>query len=156
MVIVLDLQQENEALKQKLASYEQLISSMSAPVIESILQDVLLVPLTGVLTLERIDNIDQAIFDYISKTKEAQCIIIDFTGIVIDDFAYIDTQTFITRFEKLIQTLALMGVRVIHTGMSPTVVRYFYTNGFVANHDAFSSFRTAIQQLAKEGYKPTT
>jgi rsbT co-antagonist protein RsbR len=156
VVIVVDLQKENEALKQKLADYEHLIGTMSAPVIETVLKNVLLVPLTGVMTLERINNIDDAIFHYISKVKQAECMIIDFTGIVVDDFSYIDAQTLTNRFKRLIDILALMGIRVIYTGMNPDVVRYFYTHGFVSDNDAFSSFRSAIHQLLKEGYSAHT
>lgn len=152
----MDLQKENEALKQKLAAYERLIGTMSAPVIESIVKNVLLVPLTGVMTLERINNIDQAIFDYIAKAKQAKCIIIDFTGIVVSDLTYISAQLFINRFKKLIDTLALMGIRLIYTGMNPEVVRYFYKHGFVSDNNAFSSFRSAIHQLLKEGYSTHT
>lgn len=152
----MDVHKENEVLKQKLATYEHLIGTMSAPVIESILKNVLLVPLTGVMTLERINNIDQAIFDYVAKAKKAECIIIDFTGIFVDDFSYIDAHILINRFKKLIDTLALMGIRVIYTGMNPDVVRYFYTHGFVSDSDAFSSFRSAIHQLLQEGYSTYT
>lgn len=153
MVNELDLQTENAQLKEKIADYQLILSSMSAPVIESFLAQVVLVPLTGILTLERINNIDQDIFDYVAANPHSECMIIDFTGIDVSDFDYIDLHTLTERFEKLNKTLSLMGIRVLHSGMNPDVVHHFITTGYSFPSESFPSFRTALQQLVRDGYK---
>ncbi len=152
-MIGLDLQHENSQLKAKIAEYELILSSMSAPVIESFLGNVVLVPLTGILTLERINNIDQAIFDYVAEKPLSECMVIDFTGIDVSDFNYIDLHLLTERFEKLNKTLAIMGIRVLHSGMNPDVVRHFITTGYSLPSESFPSFRTALQQLVRDGYE---
>lgn len=152
-MIELDLQHENNQLKDKIAEYELILSSMSAPVIESFLGNVMLVPLSGILTLERINNIDQDIFNYVAEHPLSECMIMDFTGIDVSDFNYIDLHLLTERFEKLNKTLAIMGIRVLHSGMNPAVVRHFIMTGYSLPSESFPSFRTALQQLVREGYE---
>jgi|SRR5690625_5239707 len=143
---------ENEALKEKIITYEKMIDELSAPIIPSILPETILVPLTGTLTERRIFRIQDEITKRVSGDR-ANTVLIDFTGIsafeVEDGLGY---QYLGERLSALVSTLSLMGVNTIFVGFTPQFAQKLILTNAPAFQEtkSFSTFRRGLQYLLSQ------
>ncbi|MGG3891295.1 STAS domain-containing protein [Metabacillus fastidiosus] len=144
-----DLNQELIELREKLKGYEDLIKQLSAPIIPSIVPNAFLVPLNGILSVERFHHIQEIIVNGIAREK-ADTVLIDFTGIssleVEDSMGY---QLLNEKINDLVNALNLMGVETLFVGFSPQFAQnLILSNGSnLMNIKAYDKFKTGLQYL---------
>lgn len=63
----MDYEKEIQQLKEKIAFYEQFFHEMSAPIIPSIVENTILVPVAGYLTQDRLESIRTRVLDYMEN-----------------------------------------------------------------------------------------
>ena len=127
---------------------QSLMEEMYAPIIRTILPDVLLMPITGSLSEERLYKIKEKAL-YESSAKQASFMVIDFTCMTSlrDDYIVIELET-------ICQSLALLGTEVIYTGLSTTIVRQLVHQGTIITNKTFATFNQAIHYICQlMGYK---
>ncbi|PIC64882.1 histidine kinase [Sporosarcina sp. P13] len=146
---VQDTTEEIIALKEKIIVYEKLIEELSAPIIPSIVPDTILVPLTGVLSVQRFMLIQEKIVRRI-PSNDILTVIIDFTDIstleVEENMGYDNLSE---KINELVSVLKLMGTETIFVGFSPAFAQHLILSK-VDNFNqirAFTNFRAGLQYL---------
>jgi len=110
------LQQEQLATKAEIIERQAAeIRELSTPILE-VWKDVLVVPLIGVISMDRSTEIMTNLLECLSRNK-AKWVIIDITGVEI-----VDTSTGATLI-KLVQAAALLGASCLLSGIRPAVAR---------------------------------
>lgn len=112
------LREQAEELEAKLAriqEQEAAIRELSTPVIE-VWDDVLALPIIGVLDSKRSMELMDNLLETIAKTQ-SQNVIIDLTGVEV-----VDTRT-ADHLLKVVQAAELLGARCVLTGLSPAVAQ---------------------------------
>lgn len=145
-----DEQQEISALKKELAHYQSIINEMTVPLLDSVIPDVLLMPLNGHLFNERIDAINDKLFTYLAKNRHITILVIDFTGISPLNIKYITGTDLSDAIKKSNSTMKLLGIRSIYTGMHPEVVFELVKSGFVEKLETYLTYKDAITKIAAE------
>lgn len=147
------LRTEVESLREQVKEYEELVREMSVPVIPSIVSETILIPITGKLSLERLEmifaRITERAYEF-SYTEGVNTVIIDFTAISERELGELDILG--TYIENTVQALKLMGLQVLFVGFSPSVTQALIRSGVsvVDELRAFSSFRTALSYLMEK------
>ncbi len=127
---------------------QSMMEEMYAPIIKTILDDVLLLPITGFLSEERLHKIKEKAL-YESSDKQASYMVIDFTGVTS-----LDNEFIVAELEIISQSLALLGTEAIYTGLSTTLVRQIVSQGTKIKNETFASYNQAMQQICKiKGYQ---
>jgi len=126
---------------------KQLIDMLSTTVIETTIEGVLLVPVTGTLSVERIEKMTATILKE-AHDKIASNILIDFTGMsgnINSAVAY--------QLDILSKSLSLIGVNVVFVGFPVEVVRTIVTSGIQLKVKTYGNFKQAITAIFKDkGY----
>ncbi|WP_409303002.1 STAS domain-containing protein [Peribacillus sp. SCS-155] len=140
------LQEQMEQYKHKIKEYEQLIQDISVPIIQSVVPDTLLLPVSGKLSPERFEIIYAKLMDY-SRLSEVSWLVVDFTAISVKEIGEMDT--FGRYIENIHAALKLMGVQVIFSGFTPGVSQELVRSGLSLSRDftTFSTFRKALQYI---------
>lgn len=94
---------------------QEVIRQLSTPVIE-IWEDVLVLPVIGIVDSQRSQQMMEALLNEVSK-KGTRSVIIDITGVDT-----VDTKT-ADSFMKMVKASNLMGTKTIITGISPEVAQ---------------------------------
>lgn len=105
-------------LEEKLATIEQqrlAIRDLSTPIIE-LWEDVLTLPIVGVMDTQRSLDMTERLLHRISQGK-ARCAIIDITGVEV-----VDTAT-ANHFIKMVNAARLLGTYCVVTGISPIIAQ---------------------------------
>ena len=125
-----------------------LLEELYAPVIETILDNVILMPITGTLSRDRFDKIKEiALFE--SVKRQADYLIIDFTGMTT-----LDEDNITVELETICRSLELIGTTVIYSGLSAKFVSQIVKQGTSIPNETFATFRQAIRFTCKKnGYK---
>lgn len=108
----------SKELEQKIALIQEqavAISELSTPVME-IWDDVLVLPVVGVVDTKRSLDIMNALLQRIVDTQ-SKCVIIDITGVDV-----VDTRT-ADYLLKVVRSASLLGTRCVLTGLSPAVAQ---------------------------------
>lgn len=130
--------------------YEQdkkIIEQLSTPIIEISLDGVLLVPIAGTLSSNRIQKMTSTILAECAK-RYATHVVIDFTGMTKAIDEYIASE-----LECLTKSLGLMGVDVVYTGFPIEVVKAIVHSKIDLSVKSFSSLKQGIRCVLKErGY----
>ncbi|WP_083465367.1 STAS domain-containing protein [Thalassobacillus sp. C254] len=135
---------------------QQLIKDLSAPIIPSIVPNTILIPLTGQLNAERIEQIREKVVNNI-KAYNADTAIIDFTGIHLKDQEDFSLVEIARQIDLITTSLGLMGVETIYVGFSTHLAQEIVGSGVQIKAKTFSNFRLGLQYLsAKKGYKLTS
>ncbi|WP_240315603.1 STAS domain-containing protein [Sporosarcina sp. PTS2304] len=144
--------QELHELKAKLVVYEKLIEELSAPIIPSIVPDTILVPITGVLSVERFMLIQEKIVRRIADNN-VYTAILDFTDIstleVENNMGY---ESLSRQINELVNILSLMGTETIFVGFSSTFAQQLILSN-VADFSqirVYINFRAALQYLLEQ------
>lgn len=106
---------ELEAKLARIQEQEQAIRELSTPVIE-VWDDVLVLPIIGVLDSKRSMELMDSLLETISRTQSKN-VIIDLTGVEV-----VDTRT-ADHLLKVTQAAELLGARCVLTGLSPAVAQ---------------------------------
>ncbi|PQD96627.1 hypothetical protein CYL18_01660 [Pradoshia eiseniae] len=125
-----------------------LLEELYAPVIQTILDDVILMPITGTMTGKRLDKIKEiALFE--SVKRQASYLIIDFTGMTA-----LDDNSITMELETITRSLELIGTTIIYSGLSAKFVKQIIEQGTSIPTETFATFRQAIRYACKKnGYK---
>jgi rsbT co-antagonist protein RsbR len=107
------------------------ISELSTPVIE-IWDDVLVLPIVGIVDTRRSIEIMDTLLERIVETR-SKFVIIDVTGVEVVDTKTADYLT------KVVRAASLLGTRCVLTGLSPAVAQTLVTVG--ANMDEILTLR---------------
>jgi anti-anti-sigma regulatory factor len=129
-------------------NYEQQIQELHTPIIETTADDVMLIPLVGTLTQERIRTMKDKILEE-SVEKQAKYIIIDFTGITkLQDLYSLD------ELRHLTQALRLVGAHVLYTGFSVELAQKLVKQNISIDAKTFGNLKQAFYYIwDKKGYK---
>ncbi len=144
IIIMKDITHYEEELHKGYALLEELY----APVIQTILDNTFLMPITGTLTKERLDKImEMALFE--SAKRQADYLIIDFTGMTV-----LNDDNIAMELETICRSLNLIGTTVIYSGLTANFVKQIIGQGASIPTETFASFRQAIRYACKKnGYK---
>lgn len=142
-----ELKRENALLKEKIKDYEKLIDELSAPIIPSIIPNTILVPLMGKLTTQRFNSIQNIILFNI-QDQNAETVLIDFTGISVDEVDTIGISELSNGLFQIKTSLELMGVETIFVGFSPQFSQGLVQAGVDAKKlNTHATFRTGLRYL---------
>lgn len=136
------------AFEEEIHKGHSMMEEMYAPIIKTILDEVLLMPITGFLSEDRLHKIkEKALHE--SSDKQASYLVIDFTSVTSLDDEYI-----VAELEVISQSLALLGTEAIYTGLSTTLVRQIVNQGTKIKNETFATFNQAIHHICKsKGYQ---
>ncbi|WP_226666630.1 STAS domain-containing protein [Metabacillus litoralis] len=136
-------QHENELEERK-----RIIEGMYTPIIDTAIDSVLLVSLSGVLSEERLEFTKQKLLEAASNNS-TDYIIVDFTGIqtiLEEDIAF--------QLNQLVEALTLMGVETIFVGLNPKIVHNIVKMGIQLNAKTYKSFKQGVNYVWKQkGYE---
>ncbi|MEK3937486.1 STAS domain-containing protein [Sporosarcina sp. FSL W7-1349] len=147
----MDYEKEIERLKGIIQSYEKLIAETTVPIIPSIVDNTLLIPVTGHLVEERFHLIQSHVLNYIGKYRGFNCAVIDFTGVGREEVADLDYHILAVEIGQLNAALKLMGVRPIYVGFNPQLVREIVAAGVHVDIETYVNFKMALSELLKNG-----
>ncbi len=134
--------------EEELNKGQSMMEEMYAPIIKTILDDVLLMPITGSISEDRLQKIKEKALEE-SSDKQASFMVIDFTGMTSLDEGYI-----VMELEIISQSLVLLGTEVIYTGLSTTLVRQIVSQGTQIKNETFATFNQAMHYICKlKGYQ---
>jgi rsbT co-antagonist protein RsbR len=106
-----ELERKLEVIERQAAA----LSELSTPIME-VWEDVLVLPIVGIIDTRRSIDIMEKLLDTI-VAKQARCVIIDVTGVEV-----VDTKT-ADYLVKIVRAAALLGSRCVLTGLSPAVAQ---------------------------------
>lgn len=138
-----------QELEQKIKEYEIILSEMSAPIIPSIVPETILVPITGLIRLERFDKIREKLLNYIHN-KDIETAIIDLTDITGERVEDICLDEVGRELVQMATSMSLMGVRTLFVGMNTELVKRIVLDGIKLEAQTFSTFQSALKYLMKE------
>ncbi|AXI01357.1 STAS domain-containing protein [Sporosarcina sp. PTS2304] len=128
------------------------MEELSAPIIPSIVPDTILVPITGVLSVERFMLIQEKIVRRIADNN-VYTAILDFTDIstleVENNMGY---ESLSRQINELVNILSLMGTETIFVGFSSTFAQQLILSN-VADFSqirVYINFRAALQYLLEQ------
>lgn len=143
----MDHEKEIQQLKAKIAFYERLLHETSAPIIPSLIDDTILVPIAGQTSLDRLDSIRSRVLQYVADHRAVNCTVFDFTGVEIKDISQLDYNSLTLEISQLNAALKLMGIRPIFVGFNPRLVREIVQAGIHIDIETYVNFKTALTVL---------
>lgn len=141
---------EIEGLQARIKQLEQDIIKTSVPIISSIVDDTILVPIVGYTGTERFEMIRNQVMEYIGSHDNVTCVIFDFTGSDLNGDKDINYDTIAFELKVMNDTLNLMDVRPISVGFNPMIVRKIVAAGIHVDLESYINFRMALKVLLKE------
>ncbi|UCZ52034.1 PAS domain-containing protein [Bacillus shivajii] len=137
-----DVTKENE----KREKDRQLIEEISTPVLPTILENTLLVPLIGTYDVRRIEMLKEKVL-WEAADNDTDHLIFDMTSLTaIDDYTIID------QFYNINETVAVTGVETYFVGFSSELVKKFIQHGIKMTNKSFPKYNQAlIHIMDKEG-----
>ena len=76
----MDYIKEIEKYKERIEVLEQTIKQTSVPIISSVVDHTILVPIVGYTGSERFELIRTVVLDYLEKHRDVTCVVFDFTA----------------------------------------------------------------------------
>ncbi|MEI4770548.1 STAS domain-containing protein [Psychrobacillus sp. FJAT-51614] len=141
---------EIQQLKDKIAYYEQIIQTMSTPIIPSIVPKTIMIPIVGYMFPERFENIETQTLMYIGENRDIENVVFDFTGVRLEDVVSFDYNDLAISISRLNGSLRLMGVRSIYVGFNPKFIREIVHASIHVEIETYKSFRAALNRLLSE------
>ncbi|WP_040285744.1 STAS domain-containing protein [Sporosarcina koreensis] len=140
--------EEIRQLKEKIANYEEIISETSVPIIPSIVENTILLPITGHTDQSRFERIRSTVLAYTGDHRDIEYAVFDFSGLRLDEE---DGPEVMTAELRLMQAeLQMMGVRPLMVGFTPPFVRELTNAGVADQIESYANFKGALQVLMKE------
>ena len=143
----MDYEREFHRLQKKITYYELVIHELSAPIIPSLIDDTVLVPISGPVSLGRLASIRTRVLDYFADHRDMNCAAFDFTGVASKDLTQLDFNDFTTEINQLNTALKLMGIRPIFVGFNPQLVREIVQANIHVEIETYVNFKTALTAL---------
>ncbi len=140
--------EELQQLKEKIAKYEEIIKEMSVPIIPSIIDNTILIPIVGYTDKERMERIRSKVLEYVGTRRDTECAVFDFSSIRLTDDDGLEMLTL--ELQLMRSELQLMGIRPIMVGFTPPFVRQLVNSGIASEVESYSNFKTALQALMEE------
>ncbi|WP_252503964.1 STAS domain-containing protein [Sporosarcina sp. Marseille-Q4943] len=150
----MDYDKEIEKYKERIAFLEKTIKNLSVPIISTLVDDTILVPIVGYTGSERFELIRTVVLEYLDKHRSVNCVVFDFTAADLDEKEIHEYDSLAQELQMLNNTLKLMDVRPISVGFNPLIVRKIIAAGVQMEFESYVNFRTALKTLLKE--KKTT
>ncbi|KIL48466.1 hypothetical protein [Jeotgalibacillus soli] len=139
-----DVTEYDETIKEG----QDLLQEVDTPIIESIIDSVILVPVMGRMKKDRLESMQKKISTYCSEHQITN-LIIDFTS-----FKYSLAPYEVEGLSNLINILELMGVEVFFVGIGPNMAQSIILKQINFNVVTFNSFKQALKHIMKQnGYK---
>ncbi|NGY81113.1 STAS domain-containing protein [Bacillus megaterium] len=123
-----------------IASQRDLVENLSVPIIP-LSQSVAVLPLIGMIDINRIQTIEEKVLMGISDLK-IQTLIIDLSGIANMEMYVID------HFQKILTGISMMGCKAVLTGLRADLVRTMIYSGISFEEKAET--KGTLQQTLKE------
>ncbi|MDW4512088.1 MULTISPECIES: STAS domain-containing protein [Priestia] len=123
-----------------IASQRDLVENLSVPIIP-LSQSVAVLPLIGMIDINRIQTIEEKVLMGISDLK-IQTLIIDLSGIANMEMYVID------HFQKILTGISMMGCKAVLTGLRADLVRTMIHSGISFEEKAET--KGTLQQTLKE------
>lgn len=139
-----------EELQDMVRYYEKLIKNMAAPIIPSIIPNIILIPITGIIFRDRFEAIRSNVLAYAEEHRGIECAIFDFTGVQLEDIEAFDYNELASELTQINSTLKLMGLRPIYVGFNPAFVKEIVHAGMQVDLEAYTNFRVALKQILSE------
>ncbi|MBO0602218.1 STAS domain-containing protein [Sporosarcina sp. E16_3] len=149
----MDYENEIQQLKSKIASYEKVLLDTAAPIIPSIVDNTILVPISGYTSQDRFNLIRTRVLEYVGVHRDTICAVFDFTGVDLNDVKEFDFTILTNEIDQLNNTLKLMGVRPIFVGFNPRIVREIVHAGIHMEIETYINFKTSLKTLLTENDK---
>ncbi|MFC5602551.1 STAS domain-containing protein [Sporosarcina koreensis] len=146
----MDYIKEIEQYKKRIAELEETIKRSSVPIISSLLDDTILVPIVGYTGPERFELIRTLVLEHLDKHRGINCVIFDFTAADLNEKEPHDYDSLALELQVLNNTLKLMDVRPISVGFNPLIVRKIIAAGVHMEFESYVNFRMAMKTLQKE------
>ncbi|WP_144698169.1 hypothetical protein [Fictibacillus phosphorivorans] len=134
---ITEREQERERTK-------EILNELATPILQTVAEHTLLVPLIGELTLERLETLTTKLLKE-CLNNEADYVIIDFSGVT----TLTDSELGI-EIQKLTDAIKLMGADVLYCGFPKEMVKNMVSFGVHTNQLSFVSFRNAIRYVVSE------
>lgn len=146
----MDYEKEIEEYKKRIEVLEQTIRKSSVPIISSVVDDTILVPIVGYTGSERFELIRTLVLEYLDKHRGVNSVIFDFTAADLNEKELHDYDSLALELQMLNNTLKLMDVRPISVGFNPLIVRKIIAAGVQMEFESYVNFRMALKTLLKE------
>lgn len=146
------MDKENEILilREKIAHYEQILSETAVPIIPSILDETILVPIAGHIGHDRFNMIRTRVLEYVANDRGVERTVFDFTGVGTKDIQEADYNILAIEIGQLNSSLKLMGIRPIYVGFNPHLVKEIVHAGIHVEIETYVNFKTALAVLFAE------
>jgi rsbT co-antagonist protein RsbR len=149
----LDHENEIRLLKAKIASYEKIILETAVPIIPSLVDNTILVPISGYTSQDRFNLIRTRVLYYVEHHRDTVCAVFDFTGVDPNDVEEFNFDLLAFEINQLNHALKLMGVRPIFVGFNPRIVKEIVHAGFHLEIETYINFKTSLKSLLTENDK---
>ncbi|MCP3764625.1 hypothetical protein NLX67_19985 [Domibacillus sp. A3M-37] len=127
---------------------KELLQEIDAPILNTIIDSVNLVPVTGRLTAERLETMQIKSLTYCSEHRTTT-MIFDFTS-----FQYSLEPFEVVGLRNLVNALGLMGVQVFFVGIGAKMAQSIVQKQISFDVPTFQSFKQGLQHIMKQkGYK---
>lgn len=146
----MDYEIEIEKYKKRIADLEETIKRSSVPIISSVVDNTILVPIVGYTGPERFELIRNIVLEYLDKHKVVNCVVFDFTAADLHEKEQHDYDSLALELQMLNNTLKLMDVRPISVGFNPLIVRRIIAAGVHMEFESYINFRMALRVILKE------
>ncbi|MBD7962922.1 STAS domain-containing protein [Fictibacillus norfolkensis] len=134
---ITEREQERERTK-------EMLNELATPILQTIANHTLLVPLIGELTLERLETLTTKLLKE-CLNNGADYVILDFSGVTT-----ITDPELGHEIQKLTDTIKLLGADVLYCGFPKEMVKNMVSLGLHTNQLSFASFRNAIRHVVSE------
>ena len=133
-----------KGLHQQIADQEDTLLELSALAVP-ILENAVVVPILGQLTVQRTKHMQEHILDQVYNMAEVHTVILDFSGVTD---ARDQSEELL---QSLYQSLKLLGIRTILTGVTPKLAQALVNNGTTLAFDrVYVTLKMAILALIDE------
>ncbi|MED1862230.1 STAS domain-containing protein [Fictibacillus nanhaiensis] len=137
---ITEREQERERTK-------ELLNELATPILQTIADHTLLVPLIGELTLERLETLTTKLLKE-CLNNGADYVILDFSGVTSITDSELEHE-----IQKLTDAIKLMGADVLYCGFPKEMVKDMVSLGVHTNQLSFVSFRYAIRYVVSKQQK---
>lgn len=140
--------EEIAQLKATIAKYEEIISETSVPIITSIIDNTILLPIVGYIDRERMERIRTKVLEYAGDHRNTEAAVFDFSSIRLAEDEGLEMLT--NELQLMRSELRLMGIRPIMVGFTPPFVRQMVNSGVASEIESYANFKAALQTLMEE------
>jgi rsbT co-antagonist protein RsbR len=137
---ITEREQERERTK-------EMLNELATPILQTVAEHTLLVPLIGELKLERLETLTTKLLKE-CLNNGADYVILDFSGVTTITDSELGFE-----IQKLTDAIKLMGADVLYCGFPKEMVKNMVSLGVHTNQLSFVSFRNAIRYVVSEQAK---